>query len=105
MTFPADPTPVAIAGGVATLTPENTKIEFIGTHVGERPDPRLGTINFFESATTSICNGLTLLLKGQVGQQLFIRTLAKTIDDARVSKAFQQSECDLHCSLSYSTSH
>ncbi|HEX8894618.1 MAG TPA: hypothetical protein VF783_14900, partial [Terriglobales bacterium] len=61
----------------------------------QRPDPRLGTINFLESAATSIYKGLTLLLKGQVGQQLFIRTgctLAKTIDDARVSKAFQRSE-------------
>ncbi len=37
----------------------------------QRPDPRLGTINSFESAASSIYNGLTLLLKGQVGKQLF----------------------------------
>ena len=50
----------------------------------QRPDPRLGTINSFESAATSIYNGLTVLLKGQVGKQLYIRagyTLAKAIDD------------------------
>jgi hypothetical protein len=50
----------------------------------QRPDPRLGTINSFESAATSIYNGVTVLLKGQVGKQLFIRagyTFAKAIDD------------------------
>jgi hypothetical protein len=52
----------------------------------QRPDPRLGTINSFESAATSIYNGLTLLLKGQIGKQLFVRagyTFAKAIDDGQ----------------------
>ena len=47
MTIPADPKPVAITGAVATLTPENSKIEFIGTHAGARPDPRLGGFEKF----------------------------------------------------------
>ena len=50
----------------------------------QRPDPRLGTINSFESAASSEYNGLTLLLKGKIGKQLFIRvgyTFAKAIDD------------------------
>ncbi len=50
----------------------------------QRPDPRLGTINSFESAASSVYNGLTLQLKGQVGKQLYVRvgyTLAKAIDD------------------------
>ena len=50
----------------------------------QRPDPRLGTINSFESAATSIYNGFTVLLKGQLGKQVFIRagyTLAKALDD------------------------
>lgn len=34
-------TPVPIESGVVALTPENTKIEFVGTHVGE-PNPRTG---------------------------------------------------------------
>jgi polyisoprenoid-binding protein YceI len=42
MTVSAEPTPVAIEAGVAALSPENSKIEFIGTHAGPRPDPRLG---------------------------------------------------------------
>lgn len=42
MTVPAEPTPVAIEGGVATLSPENSKIEFLCAHAGPRPDPRLG---------------------------------------------------------------
>ena len=49
-----------------------------------RPDPRLGTINSFESAASSVYNGLTLLLKGQLGKQFFIHagyTFAKAIDD------------------------
>ena len=50
----------------------------------QRPDPRLGTINSFESAASSEYNGLTLLLKGRVSKQLFVRvgyTFAKAIDD------------------------
>ena len=50
----------------------------------QRPDPRLGTINSFESEATSTYNGVTLLLKGQIGKQFFIRagyTFAKAIDD------------------------
>ena len=50
----------------------------------QRPDPRLGTINSFESAATSTYNGVTVLLKGQIGRQFFIRagyTFAKAIDD------------------------
>jgi hypothetical protein len=46
----------------------------------------LGTINSFESAASSIYNGFTLLLKGQVGKQLFVRvgyTFAKAIDDGQ----------------------
>jgi hypothetical protein len=50
----------------------------------QRPDPRLGTINSFESAASSVYNGLTVMLKGQIGKQFFIRagyTWAKAIDD------------------------
>jgi hypothetical protein len=50
----------------------------------QRPDPRLGTINSFESAASSIYNGGTLLLKGQLNRHLFVRvgyTFAKAIDD------------------------
>jgi hypothetical protein len=39
----------------------------------QRPDPRLGTINSFESAASSEHNGLTLLLKGKIRKQLFVR--------------------------------
>ena len=34
--------PVTIEAGVATLGPENTKIVFVGTHSGAKPDPRTG---------------------------------------------------------------
>jgi polyisoprenoid-binding protein YceI len=40
-------TPVKISGGVARLSPENTKIEFVGTHVGEDKKPRLGGFKKF----------------------------------------------------------
>jgi polyisoprenoid-binding protein YceI len=36
----ADAAPVK--GGVATLSPQNTKIQFVCAHVGPRPDPRKG---------------------------------------------------------------
>jgi carboxypeptidase family protein len=50
----------------------------------ERPEPRLGTINSFESEANSIYSGMTVQLKGQVSKQFFVRagyTLAKAIDD------------------------
>ncbi len=56
----------------------------------QRPDPRLGTINSFESAANSTYNGVTVLLKGQVNRQFFIRagyTFAKAIDDGADSLA------------------
>jgi len=35
-------TPVPVSGGAATLSPNNTKIQFVGTHSGAKPDPRTG---------------------------------------------------------------
>jgi hypothetical protein len=52
----------------------------------QRPDPRLGTINSFESEASSVYNGLTISLKRQVSHGLFLRlgyTFAKAIDDGQ----------------------
>ena len=38
---------VPIQSSKADLSPDNTKIEFIGTHVGEKPDPRTGGFTKF----------------------------------------------------------
>ncbi len=35
-------TPVPVSSGSATLSPDNTKIQFVGTHSGAKPDPRTG---------------------------------------------------------------
>jgi len=43
----ADLKPVPIEAGVATLAPENTKIVFVGTHSGPKPDPRTGGFGKF----------------------------------------------------------
>jgi polyisoprenoid-binding protein YceI len=40
-------TPVPITSGTATLTPENTRLRFVGTHKGEKPDPRTGSFGKF----------------------------------------------------------
>jgi polyisoprenoid-binding protein YceI len=32
--------PVAVEGGTVAISPENTKIQFVGTHAGDKPDPR-----------------------------------------------------------------
>jgi polyisoprenoid-binding protein YceI len=34
--------PVPVQAGTATLTPQNTKIQFVCAHVGSKPDPRKG---------------------------------------------------------------
>jgi Carboxypeptidase regulatory-like domain len=52
----------------------------------QRPDPRLGTINSFESGSSSVYNGMTISLKRQVNHGLFFRvgyTLAKVVDDGQ----------------------
>jgi polyisoprenoid-binding protein YceI len=41
-------TPVPVSGGAATLSPDNTKIQFVGTHSGAKPDPRTGGFAKFE---------------------------------------------------------
>ncbi len=43
-------TPVPIAGGAATLSPDNTKIQFVGTHSPpKKPDPRTGGFAKFKA--------------------------------------------------------
>ncbi len=37
----------AAAGDEVAVTPENTKIQFVGIHVGDKPDPRTGTFESF----------------------------------------------------------
>ena len=39
--------PVALVNGMAKIGPNNAKIEFIGTHVGDEPKPRLGGFKEF----------------------------------------------------------
>ena len=41
------PAPVTIEKGAATLSPTNTSIGFVATHVGEEPKPRLGGFGKF----------------------------------------------------------
>ena len=41
------PTPVAIESGTIALTAENTKIQFVGTHVGDDPNPLTGVFTEF----------------------------------------------------------
>ena len=52
----------------------------------QRPDPRLGIINSFESGSSSVYNGMTVSLKRQVKQGVFFRiayTFAKALDDGQ----------------------
>ena len=50
----------------------------------QRPIPQLGTINSFESASSSVYNGMTVSLKRQVGHGMYFRvgyTLSRALDD------------------------
>ena len=51
-------TAAAATGNIVALTEANTKIEFIGVHVGEKPDPRKG--GFAKLAGTATLDGGTL---------------------------------------------
>ena len=53
-------TPVPIADGKATLTPDNTSIGFVGTHVGPAPNPRTGGFAQFTGTAEVDLAGKTL---------------------------------------------
>jgi polyisoprenoid-binding protein YceI len=42
------PVPVAVEKGKVALTPKNTTIQFVGTHVGAEPNPRTGYFTKFK---------------------------------------------------------
>ena len=44
--------PVPLTSGVAKISAQNTKIEFVGTHSGEKPDPRSGGFGKFAGQIT-----------------------------------------------------
>ncbi len=52
----------------------------------QRPDPRVGVINSFESGSSSVYNGMTVSLKRQLNRGVFLNlgyTFAKAIDDGQ----------------------
>ncbi len=52
----------------------------------QRPNPRLGSINSYESGSSSVYNGMTISLKRQINHGVFFRvayTFAKAIDDGQ----------------------
>lgn len=55
-----DTKPVPVELGVAKLTPENTKIGFVGTHAGNKPDPRTGGFAKFSGQAEVDSDGKTL---------------------------------------------
>ena len=54
-----DKTPVAIKDGTAEVNPENSRIQFIGTHAGAKPDPRVGGFTKFSGKLTTEKDALT----------------------------------------------
>lgn len=54
--------PVPVVDGAAELNPENSRIRFVGAHVGEKPDPRTGGFSEFSgklSVDAGTLKGLT----------------------------------------------
>ncbi|MEX0713541.1 MAG: YceI family protein [Pirellulales bacterium] len=49
-----------VRSGVAKLTPENTKIQFVGTHAGGEPNPRTGGFEKFAGEAELDADGKTL---------------------------------------------
>jgi polyisoprenoid-binding protein YceI len=46
------PVPVPIMEGKVALTPKNTTVQFVGTHVGPDPNPRIGYFTKFDGELT-----------------------------------------------------
>lgn len=51
--------PVKVTDGAAVLSPENSKVMFVGAHVGEKPDPRTGGFEKFSGKLTVDAGKLT----------------------------------------------
>ena len=49
--------PIALSDSVATLSPENSKVSFVGTHVGDDPKPRFGGFNKFSGQLVTTADG------------------------------------------------
>jgi polyisoprenoid-binding protein YceI len=62
VSWAADAAPVPVQAGVAKLSPQNTKIQFVCAHVGVRPDPRKG--GFAKLAGEAEVDMTTKTLKG-----------------------------------------
>lgn len=82
---PVEPAPATAPAGELTaaaqevaLTPENTKIQFVGTHVGDDPKPRTGTFGTFQG---------TAALEGEQlkSVQVDIETASLTTDIDRLT--------------------
>ncbi len=52
--------PVAVNAGAAKLNPRNTMIQFVGTHAGSEPNPRVGVFQKF--------NGSAIVVDGAVSE-------------------------------------
>lgn len=53
-------TPVSIDAGIAVLSPDNSRIGFVGTHIGPKPDPRTGGFGKFAGTAEVDIEGKTL---------------------------------------------
>ncbi|MDB5343549.1 MAG: hypothetical protein JWP89_1926 [Schlesneria sp.] len=51
--------PVKVTDGAVELSPENTKVMFVGAHTGEKPDPRTGGFEKFSGKLTVDAGKLT----------------------------------------------
>lgn len=49
--------PIALSDSVATLSPENSKVSFVGTHVGDDPKPRFGGFKKFSGQLVTTADG------------------------------------------------
>jgi polyisoprenoid-binding protein YceI len=52
--------PVKVTAGKAALSPDNTRLQFVCAHVGEKPDPRVGTFAKFSGTIEADAAAKTL---------------------------------------------
>lgn len=78
----------AQAEGDIPLTPENTRIQFVGTHAGDKPDPRTGTFGKF-AGTAKVAGGALTTVSVEIETASLSTEIPKLTDHLKSPDFFE----------------